>query len=105
GATSRRELVRVVVVLRGRVAGARATPPPVTGSLLPADHNGPPELPPAVPAPNPDRISTERMSEVVRVLASDESRGGNRGTRGEDKTIPYLIQQFQMAGLEPGGAN
>jgi Zn-dependent M28 family amino/carboxypeptidase len=27
------------------------------------------------------------------------------GTPGEEKTIPYLIQQFQSAGLEPGGEN
>ena len=27
------------------------------------------------------------------------------GGAGEEKTVNYLIQQFQAAGLEPGGEN
>src|SRR5215218_246212 len=85
--------------------GACATPQQLA-PLLPADHNGPPELPPGRPTPPaPGDISTERMSEVVRVLASDDFQGRSMGTVGEDKTITYLIQQFHMAGLEPGGEN
>ena len=83
-------------------ACANAPPQP---QLLPADHNGPPELPAANPHPDPMDISTERMSEVTRVLASDEFQGRSMGTPGEEKTISYLIQQFHMAGLEPGGEN
>jgi Zn-dependent M28 family amino/carboxypeptidase len=82
--------------------GACASAPP---PLLPADHNGPPELPAANPHADPSDISTERMSEVTRVLASDEFQGRSMGTAGEEKTITYLIQQFHMAGLEPGGEN
>jgi Zn-dependent M28 family amino/carboxypeptidase len=43
------------------------------------------------------------MSAVTRVLASDEFQGRAPGTPGEDKTIPYLIEQFKAAGLEPAG--
>jgi Zn-dependent M28 family amino/carboxypeptidase len=45
------------------------------------------------------------MREITRELASDEFQGRAPGTAGEAKTVPYLIQQFQAAGLEPGGEN
>ena len=47
----------------------------------------------------------KRMSDITRVLASDEFQGRAPGTPGEDKTIPYLIEQFKEAGLEPAGEN
>jgi Zn-dependent M28 family amino/carboxypeptidase len=50
-------------------------------------------------------ISTERMSEITRVLASNEFQGRSMGTAGEKMTIAYLIEQFRSAGLEPGGEN
>ena len=85
-------------------AGCATSPQPA--QMLPADHNGPPVLPPQSTAvPDASGVSTARMSEVTRVLASDEFQGRAMGTPGEDKTLAYLIQQFQMAGLEPGGEN
>jgi Zn-dependent M28 family amino/carboxypeptidase len=51
------------------------------------------------------QVSTARMSEMSRVLASSEFQGRAPGTSGEDKTIPYLIDQFRAAGLEPAGEN
>lgn len=50
-------------------------------------------------------ISTSNMSEIVRVLASDEFQGRAPGTEGETRTVAYLIDQFQANGLEPGGRN
>ena len=50
-------------------------------------------------------ISAERMSEITRVLASDEFQGRSMGGVGEEKTVNYLIGQFKAAGLEPGGEN
>jgi len=50
-------------------------------------------------------ISAERMSEITRVLASDEFQGRSMGGVGEEKTVNYLIEQFKAAGLEPGGEN
>jgi Zn-dependent M28 family amino/carboxypeptidase len=50
-------------------------------------------------------VDMKRMSEITRVLASDEFQGRAPGTPGEAKTIPYLIEQFKAAGLEPGGEN
>ncbi len=92
------------LAMAAMLAACAANPPPQP--LLPADHNGPPELPAAMPQPPAaDEISTERMSEITRVLASDDFQGRAPGTAGEDKTITYLIQQFHMAGLEPAGEN
>ena len=54
-------------------------------------------------APAVARISTERMSEMTRVLASDAFEGRSMGTRGEERTVAYLIEQFRAAGLVPGG--
>ncbi len=56
--------------------------------------------PPAAPS-----VSLERMSEITRVLASDDFQGRSMGTAGEQKTIAYLTEQFRAAGLEPGGEN
>ena len=77
---------------------ACATPQPP--ALLPADHNGPPEIPRPVA-----QISAQRMSEITRALASDEFQGRSMGGPGEAKTIPYLIEQFKAAGMEPAGEN
>jgi Zn-dependent M28 family amino/carboxypeptidase len=59
---------------------------------------------PPAPAPAP-HVDTQRMSDVTHVLASDEFEGRAPGTPGEEKTIPYLIEQFKAAGLEPAGEN
>jgi Zn-dependent M28 family amino/carboxypeptidase len=58
----------------------------------------------AAPSPTP-KVDMQRMSEITRVLASDAFQGRAPGTPGEAKTIPYLIEQFKAAGLEPAGEN
>jgi len=50
-------------------------------------------------------ISGERLSEITRVLASDEYEGRAPGTPGEAKTVEYLVAQFKALGLKPGGEN
>ncbi|MDI1327896.1 MAG: M20/M25/M40 family metallo-hydrolase [Brevundimonas sp.] len=44
-----------------------------------------------------------RLNEHVRVLASDEFEGRGVATPGEQKTVDYVVGQFQALGLEPGG--
>ncbi len=51
------------------------------------------------------RIESERLSDIVKILASDEFEGRAPGGPGEKKTVSYLVEQFQSFGLEPGGAN
>ena len=47
-------------------------------------------------------ISIETIKEATRVLSSDEFEGRLPGTEGEAKTVAYLVEQFEQAGLEPG---
>jgi Zn-dependent M28 family amino/carboxypeptidase len=54
---------------------------------------------------NTAQIETERLSAIVKVLASDEFEGRAPGTAGGKKTVKYLIEQFSALGLEPGGEN
>src|SRR5918995_7118699 len=48
-------------------------------------------------------IDPERISQTVKVLASDEFEGRAPGTPGETKTIEWLSKRFGELGLEPGG--
>ncbi|MEQ8801408.1 MAG: hypothetical protein RLP45_05170, partial [Haliea sp.] len=55
------------------------------------------------PAVEPARIDAQRLSGHVRILASDAFQGRAPGTPGEEKTVAYLIEQFEAIGIEPGG--
>src|SRR5262245_31049371 len=48
-------------------------------------------------------IDPERLSQTVKVLASDEFEGRGPATPGETKTIEWLTNRFRDLGLEPGG--
>ncbi len=56
------------------------------------------------PAVVPFAFDGARMSDDIRILASDEFEGRAPNTPGESKTVAYLIDQFAKAGLQPGGA-
>lgn len=71
----------------------------------PSTNDEPEPASPAEPAAEAAAISTENLSEIVRVLASDEFEGRAPGTPGETKTVEYLIDRFEEIGLEPGGEN
>jgi Zn-dependent M28 family amino/carboxypeptidase len=58
---------------------------------------------PAVPASQTVQIEPSHLSQDVKVLASDEFEGRGPNTAGETKTVAYLINQFEAAGLKPGG--
>jgi len=47
-------------------------------------------------------ISVETLKRVTRQLSSDEFQGRAPGTEGETRTVEYLAQQFERAGLRPG---
>lgn len=47
-------------------------------------------------------ISEAALRSVTTRLASDEFEGRAPGTRGEQLTVEYLIEQFRAAGLQPG---
>ncbi|HYD12972.1 MAG TPA: M28 family metallopeptidase [Allosphingosinicella sp.] len=48
-------------------------------------------------------VEPQRLSEWTRELASDQLQGRAPGTEGETRTIAWLIEQFRVLGLEPGG--
>ncbi|KXV22776.1 zinc-binding metallopeptidase family protein [Gluconobacter oxydans] len=50
-------------------------------------------------------ISPLRMSETMKILASDRFEGRAPGTEGEKVTVPWLIEQYKALGLEPAGEN
>jgi Zn-dependent M28 family amino/carboxypeptidase len=54
------------------------------------------------PSQQAPEVDVERLSQIVKVLASDEFEGRAPGGPGEPLTVAYLIEQFQALGLEPG---
>ena len=48
------------------------------------------------------KISANNLSDIVKVMASDEFEGRAPGTVGEDKTVAYLIAQMKKIGLTQG---
>ncbi|WHU02232.1 MULTISPECIES: M28 family metallopeptidase [unclassified Sphingomonas] len=53
-------------------------------------------------AANAQTIPVETMKEVTQVLSSDAYEGRAPTTPAEDKTIAYIVQRFEKAGLKPG---
>ena len=56
----------------------------------------------AAAAADPGPIDAARLSATARTLASDDFQGRAPGTRGEARTVAYLIARFKALGLEPG---
>jgi Zn-dependent M28 family amino/carboxypeptidase len=57
----------------------------------------------AAQAATPPKFNSQRLSQDVKTLSSDEFEGRGPNTAGETKTVDYLIAQFKAAGLQPGG--
>jgi Zn-dependent M28 family amino/carboxypeptidase len=47
-------------------------------------------------------ISSARILERTKILASDDFEGRAPGSPGEEKTVAYLISEFKKLGLQPG---
>ena len=48
-------------------------------------------------------MSPEALSAITRELSSDAFEGRAPGTNGERRTVAYLIERLQAAGVEPAG--
>ena len=59
-------------------------------------------LQPAAAAEAPT-FDPQRLSDVVKMLSSDEFEGRAPATAGETRTVDYVVAQMQAAGLQPGG--
>jgi Zn-dependent M28 family amino/carboxypeptidase len=55
-----------------------------------------------VPVAGLPRIDTGAILADIKKLSSNEFEGRGPGTKGEELTVQYLIDQFKAAGLEPG---
>ena len=55
-----------------------------------------------IPEVEVPEISLETIREGTRTLSSDEFEGRMPGTVGEEKTLAWLVEKFEAAGLEPG---
>ena len=72
--------------------------------------DGPPPTPPTPPAPSAPPVPVEGMAKIdqnailerIKVLASDEFEGRAPGTKGEDLTVKYLVDESKKIGLKPG---
>ena len=49
------------------------------------------------------QLSADRIATAVQTLSSDFFEGRAPGTRGEERSVGYLIGQFEVLGLQPGG--
>lgn len=57
----------------------------------------------AIAAPAAPQFDVSRISQDIKVLASDEFEGRGPATPAEKKTIDYLAAQMKAAGLQPAG--
>nr|WP_314445380.1 M28 family metallopeptidase [uncultured Sphingomonas sp.] len=48
-------------------------------------------------------FSIPRLTQHIQTLGSDDFAGRGPATEGETKTVAYLVQQLQAAGVQPGG--
>ena len=64
-----------------------------------------PQAPQAPSAPRPTEIPAIDQNAIldrIKVLASDEYEGRAPGTKGEDLTVRYLVDELTKLGLKPG---
>ena len=51
------------------------------------------------------KVDTDAVLAHTKVLASDEYEGRAPGSRGEERTVAYLVDQFKKIGLTPGNTD
>ena len=60
---------------------------------------------PVAPAASSESIQADQLLGHIKRLASDEFEGRGPGTRGEELTVRYLVDEFKRYGLKPGNPN
>ncbi|HEU5258866.1 MAG TPA: M28 family metallopeptidase [Vicinamibacterales bacterium] len=58
-----------------------------------------------VPLAQLPTVDSNALLAHTRVLSSDEYEGRGPGTKGEELTVGYLVDQFKMLGLKPGNTD
>src|SRR5262252_2803282 len=49
-----------------------------------------------------DSVTSDKLLQHIKTLASDEFEGRAPGTKGEELTVNYLTEQFKRLGIKPG---
>jgi Zn-dependent M28 family amino/carboxypeptidase len=65
----------------------------------------PPAAPQQIPLAQLPSVDPQAVLAHTRVLSSDEYEGRGPGTKGEELTVRYLVDQFTMLGLKPGNTD
>ena len=64
---------------------------------------------PTAPVMTPEQtfagIDGNEVLEHTKILSSDVFEGRSPGSKGEDFTVAYIVDQFRKAGLKPGHTN
>jgi Zn-dependent M28 family amino/carboxypeptidase len=85
----------------------------VAAATVACSGSKPSEPPPETTPPLTERIPIGELPEVdinavlahTKILSSDEFEGRLPGTKGEELTVKYLVDQFKAIGLEPGNTD
>src|SRR5215213_8953098 len=59
----------------------------------------------SAPMPAPPAVDGNAILERIKVLSSDEYEGRAPGTKGEDLTVKYLVDESKKLGLQPGNSD
>src|SRR4051812_18491979 len=63
------------------------------------------QLPPGELQKAFETITAKEMLRHIQILASDEFEGRGPGTRGEELTVGYIVEQFRRLNLKPVTSN
>ena len=77
-----------------------------SGSTEPAGNGGGGQAPaPAAAITRMPQIQADRLLEHTKALSADAFEGRAPGTKGEELTVQYLVEQFKALGLQPGNTD
>jgi Zn-dependent M28 family amino/carboxypeptidase len=74
-------------------------------AVLASGCSKPPAAPQQIPLAQLPSVDPQAVLAHTRVLSSDEYEGRGPGTKGEELTVRYLVDQFTMLGLKPGNTD
>jgi Zn-dependent M28 family amino/carboxypeptidase len=97
-AHGRQAVVVAFCVLLAACSGPEAEPP---GGVAP----GPTPAVERTPIGDLPDIDIDAVLAHTKVLSSDEYEGRGPGTKGEELTVAYLVEQFKKIGLQPGNTD
>src|SRR5262245_17853033 len=90
----------IVVAAIGAVScGGPAAEAPASSAPAPISSSRPTPIG-QLPAVDVDKVLAQ-----TKVLSSDAFEGRAPGTKGEDKTVQYIEDQFRQIGLKPGNTD